>query len=67
MIQIISILRNILFHRETKTLLGRWQIEKCSTKLNNKIKLSNEDNCYQHVTVQNESSQKNISANSIVS
>jgi hypothetical protein len=67
MIQIIAIFKNILFRRETKILLGRWQIEKCSIKLNNKIRLSNEDNCsYRHETVQNDPSQKNISENDIL-
>jgi hypothetical protein len=53
MIQILSIFKNalsknVLFKnlRETKIpILGRWQIEKCNTKLSNKIKLANEDHC----------------------
>jgi hypothetical protein len=46
MMRILSILRNILFYRDSKIpLLGRWQIEKCNIKLSNKIKLSNEDHC----------------------
>jgi hypothetical protein len=41
-------LRNIfkrLFIKEEKKVLGRWNIENCSQKINNKIDLSNEDHC----------------------
>lgn len=31
--------------REDKKILGRWNIETCNIKLNNKIDLSNEDHC----------------------
>lgn len=31
--------------REDKKMLGRWNIEYCSKKINNKIDLSNEDHC----------------------
>lgn len=60
MIQILSIFKNVLFKnlRETKLpLLGRWQIEKCNTKLNDKIQLANEDHCgscNQYATIQNQ-------------
>lgn len=30
---------------EDKKILGRWNIEYCSKKINNKIDLSNEDHC----------------------
>ncbi len=30
---------------EDKKVLGRWNIEYCSKKINNKIDLSNEDHC----------------------
>ena len=41
-------LRNILkriFMKDEKKVLGRWNIEYCSQKINNKIDLSNEDHC----------------------
>jgi len=31
--------------QEEKKILGRWSIEHCDKKLNNKIDLSNEDHC----------------------
>lgn len=31
--------------KQDKKILGRWNIESCNTKLNNKIDLSNEDHC----------------------
>ena len=31
--------------KEVSKPLGRWTIEKCNTKINNKIDLSNEDHC----------------------
>ena len=33
------------FTRHDKTLLGRWNIDNCDTKINQKIDLSNEDHC----------------------
>jgi len=33
------------FTRHEKTLLGRWNIDNCDTKINQKIDLSNEDHC----------------------
>jgi hypothetical protein len=42
--QIISIIKNIFIKNCYKpTPLGRWKIETCNIKLNNKIDLSNED------------------------
>ena len=41
-------LQNILkrlFIKEDKKVLGRWNIDYCSTKINNKIDSSNEDHC----------------------
>ena len=41
-------LRNIfnrLFIKDEKKVLGRWNIDYCSKKINNKIDLSNEDHC----------------------
>jgi len=33
------------FLKEDKKILGRWNIESCDKKINNKIDLSNEDHC----------------------
>ena len=33
------------FIKEDKKILGRWNIEKCDKRMNNKIDLSNEDHC----------------------
>jgi len=33
------------FIKEDKKTLGRWNIEYCNKKINNKIDLSNEDHC----------------------
>ena len=38
-----SILRK--FIKEEKKVLGRWNMEYCDKKVNNKIDLSNEDHC----------------------
>jgi hypothetical protein len=36
---------NILKPKDIQRPLGRWRIEKCNTKLINRIDLSNEDHC----------------------
>ena len=36
---------NKLIPKELPTPVGRWSIEKCDIKMNNKIDLSNEDHC----------------------
>lgn len=44
--------------------LGRWKLDYCNTKLNNKIELSNEDHCGscgQYAILKNKLNQKNIS------
>jgi hypothetical protein len=44
----MKIITNIikkLSPKDILTPLGRWKIEKCNTKINNKIDLSNEDHC----------------------
>ena len=41
---IITIIKKIL-SKEIPTPIGRWRIEKCNKKVNNKIDLSNEDHC----------------------
>jgi len=33
------------FIKDEKKILGRWNIEYCDKKMNNKIDLSNEDHC----------------------
>ena len=44
--QIISIIKNLFIKTCSKpTPLGRWKIETCNIKVNNKIDLSNEDHC----------------------
>ena len=44
--RILSIIKNIFIKNCSKPLpLGRWKIETCNIKLNNKIDLSNEDHC----------------------
>ena len=41
---IITIIKNMLPKKIHKPL-GRWRIENCNTKMDNKIDLSNEDHC----------------------
>jgi len=41
---LITILKKIL-PKELPKPLGRWSIEKCNTKIKNKVDLSNEDHC----------------------
>jgi hypothetical protein len=44
--------------------VGRWNLDYCDTKLNNKIGLSNEDHCGscgQYAITKTESNQQNIS------
>jgi hypothetical protein len=41
---IIDILRTIK-SKELPTYLGRWKIEYCNVKINNTVKLANEDHC----------------------
>ena len=44
--QILTIIKNIFIRNYSKPApLGRWKIETCNIKLNNKIDLSNEDHC----------------------
>lgn len=46
MMQIITIFKNILQKSNCKPPpLGRWNIEQCYKKINNKIDLANEDHC----------------------
>jgi hypothetical protein len=45
MMQIITIIKNILQKSNIKPPLGRWNIEQCHKKLDNKIDLANEDHC----------------------
>jgi len=41
---IISIIKRIL-PKETPKPVGRWNIEHCNVKMNQKVDLSNEDHC----------------------
>lgn len=41
---VINILKRIM-PKELPKPLGRWGIEECNIKLNNKVDLSNEDHC----------------------
>ena len=46
--KLITTILNRFITRSTKTnkkILGRWNIEYCDKKMNNKIDLSNEDHC----------------------
>ena len=45
MISITNILRNFITKQTVKPVVGRWRIEDCNIKMNNKIDLSNEDHC----------------------
>jgi hypothetical protein len=38
-------IKRILFPKEIPKPVGRWNIEYCNKKMNNKIDLSNEDHC----------------------
>jgi hypothetical protein len=44
---IMKIIKDIIkkFIKEDKKVLGRWNIEYCNKKMNQKIDLSNEDHC----------------------
>ena len=44
MIYIKNIIKKLIT-REPPKVLGRWNIENCNKKINNKIDLSNEDHC----------------------
>jgi hypothetical protein len=43
----MKLITNIIraFIKEDKKILGRWNMEYCDKKMNNKIDLSNEDHC----------------------
>ena len=43
-INIINIMKKLL-PKEINKPIGRWRIENCNIKMNNKIDLSNEDHC----------------------
>ena len=44
--QILSVIKNLFIKTSSKPIpLGRWNIETCNIKINNKIDLSNEDHC----------------------
>jgi hypothetical protein len=41
---ILSIIRNII-PKKIPSYLGRWKIDYCNVKINNTVKLANEDHC----------------------
>ena len=41
---IINIIKNLI-PKELPKPVGRWKVEECNIKMNNKIDLSNEDHC----------------------
>lgn len=41
---VITFMKRI-FSKDVPKPTGRWRIEQCNTKINNKIDLSNEDHC----------------------
>jgi hypothetical protein len=41
----LTIIKKLLMPKKILKPVGRWNIEICNTKLNNKIDLSNEDHC----------------------
>ncbi len=43
--KVIELIRNKLSVKEIPKPLGRWQLDYCTKKINNKIDLSNEDHC----------------------
>lgn len=45
MISIILHIKKILFSNKIKIPLGRWNVETCYKKINNKVDLANEDHC----------------------
>jgi hypothetical protein len=52
--------------KEIPKPLGRWNLDYCDTKINNKIELSNEDHCGscgQYAIIKNELNKTNIYTN----
>ena len=45
MIKYISVFLSKIIPKELPKPTGRWKIDYCKTKMNNKIDLSNEDHC----------------------
>jgi hypothetical protein len=41
----MTFIKRILCKEKIPMPIGRWRIEKCNQKMNNKIDLSNEDHC----------------------
>jgi hypothetical protein len=60
---IMKIIQKII-QKDLPTPTGRWKLDYCNTKLNNKIDLSNEDHCGtcgQYAIIKNELRDKNTS------
>jgi hypothetical protein len=43
--RIIDIIKNIINRKDTKKVLGRWELDSCNIRVNKKIDYSNEDHC----------------------
>lgn len=43
--KIVEFLKNKILLQELPKPLGRWKIDYCNKKINNKVDLSNEDHC----------------------
>ena len=43
--KILTTIKKILIPRDLPKPVGRWNLEYCNKKINNKIDLSNEDHC----------------------
>ena len=59
---IINIIKKLI-PKDLPKHLGRWKIEKCDVKINNKIDLSNEDHCGpcgQYILLKKNDTEKNI-------
>jgi len=62
-IYIVNIIRKFT-QKELPTPLGRWNLDYCNRKINNKIELSNEDHCGscgQYAIIKNELNKNNVS------
>lgn len=59
--RVLKLLTNFFYKKSSKPL-GRWNIEYCNKKIDNKIDLSNEDHCGpcgQYIITKNNSQNKN--------
>jgi hypothetical protein len=42
---IVDFVKRIAINKDTKKILGRWDLDSCNKKINTKIDFSNEDHC----------------------